>query len=155
SGSMTDSLIHSAVMAGIFAGLPAVQVSLVLWDHRIVDVSEHVHDPLEILMNVQLGGGTDLLPALEYCAALVTEPERTLFVVLSDFQVWGDRQPMLELAADLVGAGVRAMGLLALDADGHPAHDERFARDLADRGWFVASLTPARLAEHVGRVLRG
>ncbi|MCA9569713.1 MAG: hypothetical protein KC656_17840, partial [Myxococcales bacterium] len=59
------------------------------------------------------------------------------------------------LAADLVGAGVRAMGLLALDADGHPAHDERFARDLADRGWFVASLTPARLAEHVGRVLRG
>lgn len=155
SGSMTDSLIHSAVMAAIFAGLPSVRVSLVLWDHRIVDASEHVHDPLEILMNVQLGGGTDLLPALEYCAALVTEPERTLMVVLSDFQVWGDRTPMLDLAGELCGAGVRGMGLLALDADGRPAHDERFANDLADRGWFVASMTPRHLAEHIGRVLRG
>lgn len=154
SGSMTDSLVHSAVMAAIFAGLPAVQVSLVLWDHRVVDATPHVNDPLEILMNIQLGGGTDLMQGLEYSAALVTEPERTLFVLLSDFQVWGDRRPMLELAAELTGAGVRAMGLLALDTDGHPAHDERFARDLADRGWFVASLTPRQLAEHVGMVLR-
>lgn len=155
SGSMTDSLLHSAIMAGIFAGLPAVRVSLVLWDHRIVDATEHVHDPLEILMNVQLGGGTDVLPALRYTNALITEPDRTLFVMLSDFQFWGERTDILQHAEELVGAGVKAIGLLALDTDGYPVHDERMARDLADRGWFMASLTPRKLAEHVGRVLRG
>lgn len=155
SGSMTDSLIHSAVMAAIFAGLPSVRVSLVLWDHRIVDASEHVHDPLEVLLNVQLGGGTDMLPALQYCAALVTEPERTLLVLLSDLAVWCDRTPLLNLASDLTAAGVKALALLALDTDGQAAHDERFARELADRNWSVASMTPGRLAEHVGRLLRG
>ncbi|MEZ4322809.1 MAG: VWA domain-containing protein [Myxococcota bacterium] len=155
SGSMTDSLIHSAVMAGIFAGLPSVTVNLVLWDHRIVDMSEHVRDPLEILMNVQLGGGTDMLPALQYCSALVTEPARTLYVLLSDFYVWGDRAEILGHCEELSAAGVRGIGLCALDSSGTPVHDAQFARELADRGWFVGALTPRRLAEHVGRILKG
>jgi Mg-chelatase subunit ChlD len=155
SGSMTDSLIHAAVMAGIFAGLPAVTVHLVLWDHRIVDMSDHVHDPLEVLMRVQLGGGTDMLPALHYCTALVTEPARTLYVVLSDFYVWGDKNAILAHCEELSAAGVRGVGLCALDASGTPVYDEQFARELADRGWFVGALTPRRLAEHVGRILKG
>ncbi|MCB9679417.1 MAG: VWA domain-containing protein [Alphaproteobacteria bacterium] len=155
SGSMTDSLIHAAVMAGIFAHLPAVSVNLVLWDHRIVDMTEHAGDPLEILMGVQLGGGTDMLPALQYCSALVTEPARTLFVLLSDFYVWGDRAEILAHCEELSAAGVRGIGLCALDSGGTPIHDAQFARELADRGWFVGALTPRRLAEHVGRILRG
>jgi hypothetical protein len=57
SGSMTDSLIHSAVMAAIFASLPSVEVHLVLWDHRVMDVSKMASDPLEVLMSCQLGAG--------------------------------------------------------------------------------------------------
>lgn len=154
SGSMTDSLIHSAVMAAIFAKLPAVQVNLVLWDHRIVDCTPMVDDPLEVLMNVQLGGGTDYLPALEYCAALVEDPVHTILVVLSDFHVWGDREAILELSADLTGAGVRAVGLCALDTDGHASYDERLANELADRGWFMGAMTPRSLAEHLATMIR-
>lgn len=154
SGSMSDSLIHAAVMAGIFASLPSVSVNLVLWDHRIVDASDQVHDPLEILMGVQLGGGTDMLPALQYGAALITEPERTILVLISDFWVWGDRGAILQLCEDLAAAGVKGVGLCALDTDGDAGHDAQFARELADRGWSVGAMTPGSLAALVGRLLR-
>jgi len=151
SGSMLDSLIHSCVMAAIFATLPALDVRLVLWDHRIVDVSDQVEDPLQTLMGVQLGGGTRLLPALTYCADLVSEPEKTLMVVLSDWYIWSEGTACLKLAAELTEAGVHGIGLCALDAEGAPVFDERFARELAGAGWFVAALTPKRLAEVVAK----
>ncbi len=153
SGSMLDSLIHSAIMAAIFTELSSVRTHLVLWDHRVMDVSDLAHDPLEVLMSCQLGGGTRLHPALRHCAGLVTEPERTILVVVSDWYVFDEAEVCLELAADLATAGVRGIGLCALDGSGRPAHDERFARALANAGWFVAALTPQALAEHVGRVL--
>jgi len=151
SGSMMDSLIHSCVMAAIFASMPALDVRLVLWDHRIMDVSDLAHDPLEILMGVQLGGGTQLLPAMEYCAGLITEPDKTLFVVLSDWYIWSGGPACLKLAADLTEAGVHGIGLCALDADNTPIYEERFARELAGAGWFVAALTPRKLAEYVAK----
>ncbi|MHC5545034.1 VWA domain-containing protein, partial [Singulisphaera rosea] len=76
SGSMMDSVIHSAVMAGIFKGLPAVRVSLVAFDTAIVDLTDEVEDPVEVLMSVQLGGGTDIAGALGYCETLVRSPTR-------------------------------------------------------------------------------
>jgi hypothetical protein len=36
---------HLSEGAAIFATLPALDVRLVLWDHRIVDVSDQVEDP--------------------------------------------------------------------------------------------------------------
>lgn len=155
SGSMLDSLIHSAVMAAIFAALPSVSAHLLLWDTRVVDVSEHVRDPLEVLMGSQLGGGTELLPALERCAALVTEPDRTILVVVSDWVLFRDHEACLRLAGELHEAGVRCLGLCALDTDARPVYDEAFARQLAGRGWRVAALTPSKLAEQVGRLMGG
>ena len=40
SGSMLDSAIFSAVMASIFAELPGVKTSLVLFDTNVVDLSD-------------------------------------------------------------------------------------------------------------------
>lgn len=153
SGSMMDSLIHSSIMAAIFCTLPSVEVHLVLWDTRIVDATPMASDPLEVLMKCQLGGGTDMLPAMKYCADLITEPERTLFVLVSDWYIWGEREKCLAMAHELHEAGVVGLGLCALDADARPIYDERFARDLAGCGWFVAALTPKKLAEHVSRII--
>jgi len=153
SGSMLDSLIHSAIVAAILAGLPAVTVHLVLWDHRVVDVSENVHDPLEVLMGAQLGGGTRLLPALQYCASLVTEPERTVLAVVSDWFIYDSVAESLALAKELAGAGVKGLGLCALDADGNAEYERRFAGALANAGWWVAAVTPKHLAEHLARVI--
>ncbi len=153
SGSMLDNLIHAAILASILASLPAITVHLVLWDHRVLDVTPHVHDPLEVLMGAQLGGGTRLLPALRHCASLITEPERTVLAVVSDWYVYDEAPACLALAHELVGAGVKGLGLCALNADGHAEYDRRFASALAGAGWWVAAVTPRHLAEHVARVI--
>lgn len=153
SGSMTDSLIHAAVMAGIFAALPSLSVHLVLWDHRVMDVTDVSSDPLEVLMGCQLGGGTEMLPAMQYCAGLITEPTKTIFVLLSDWYVFGEAPRCLAMAKELTEAGVTGIGLSALDAECRPIYDERFAARLAGCGWFVAALTPKKLAEHVGKII--
>jgi hypothetical protein len=153
SGSMTDSLIHSAVMAAIFASLPSVSVNLVLWDHRVFDVTHLADDPMEVLMSCQLGGGTLMLPAMQYCAGLISEPEKTIFVLLSDWFLFQEAKSCLAMAHELHEAGVTCLGLNALDLNSAPVHDEAFAKELAGRGWFVASLTPKALAEHVGKLL--
>ncbi|MBL8601927.1 MAG: VWA domain-containing protein [Myxococcales bacterium] len=153
SGSMTDSLIHAAVMSAIFASLPSVRVSLVLWDTRVVDVSHLAAEPLEVLMSCQLGGGTDMLPALSYAAGLVQEPRRSLLVLISDWFIGDAQAPCLALAQELHASGVTCIGLSALDAACQPVYDASFAQKLAGCGWFVAALTPQRLAEHVGKLL--
>jgi hypothetical protein len=104
-------------------------------------------------MSCQLGGGTRLLPALQHCASLITEPRRTILVVLSDWHLSGERPAVLAHAKKLTEAGVHGVGLCALDADCRGVYDEAFARRLAGCGWFVAALTPKQLAEHVGRVI--
>ena len=154
SGSMLDSLIHASVMAAIFAAMPALTVHLVLWDHRVVDMSHAADDPLSVLMGCQLGGGTRLVPALDHCAGLITEPHRTVLVVVSDFFVFGEADAALSKAKELAEAGVRGLGLCALDTAGQAVYDEVFARRLAAQGWRVAALTPRKLAEHVAELIR-
>jgi hypothetical protein len=153
SGSMLDKLLHSAVMAAIFTSLPAVSVHLVLWDTRIVDYTHIAHDPLEVMMSAQLGGGNDDQAALEYCAALITEPAKTILITISDWYICVPPKPLLALAQELHAAGVRCIGLSALDTDCRPVYNEEVARDLAAAGWYVAALTPRQLAERVGRLL--
>jgi hypothetical protein len=94
-----------------------------------------------------------MLPAMQYCAGLITEPARTIFVLLSDWYIFGEQQQCLAMAQQLTEAGVRGIGLSALDADCRPIYDERFAKDLAGCGWMVAALTPKKLAEQVGKIL--
>ena len=153
SGSMTDSLIHSAIMAAIFASLPAVEVHLVLWDHRVFDVSDMIDDPMEVLMGCQLGGGTQMLPAMQYCSGLIRNPERTIFVILSDWHIWSEEGACLAMAHELTEAGVTGIGLNALDSASNPIYNEKFARQLAGCGWSVATMTPKQLAEHIGKLL--
>ena len=74
SGSMLDSVIHSAIMAGIFARLPMLDTKLVIFDTSVVDLSGYVEDPVETLMSVQLGGGTNIAGALGYCEGLIDFP---------------------------------------------------------------------------------
>lgn len=153
SGSMVDSLVHASVVAAVFSTMPSVTVHLVLWDDRVVDLSAHAHDPLEVLLSAQLGGGTQLRQALEYCAGLITEPERTVLAVVSDFAVYDPPEPSLALAAELAAEGVKGLGLCAVDLEARGQYDERFARRLAGAGWWVAVVTPRQLVEHVGRLL--
>jgi Mg-chelatase subunit ChlD len=153
SGSMTDSVIHSAVMAGIFKGLPSLRISLLAFDTAIVDLSDEVDDPTEILMSVQLGGGTNICGALEHCESLVRSPTRTIVIVVTDFFEGGSTEGMVAAIKRLCESGVRVIGLAALDAVAQPAYDHQTAERCVAAGAEVAALTPERLAEWLGRII--
>lgn len=153
SGSMLDKLVHSAVMAAIFATLPSVEVNLVCWDTRIIDFSSIAKDPLEVLMSCQLGGGNDDTGALQYCFGLVTDPQHTILITISDWYICVPEKPYLALAHQVHEAGVRCIGLSALDTECRPVYNEDIAKKLAGCGWFVAALTPKKLAEYIGKII--
>lgn len=153
SGSMADSVIHSAVMAGILAALPAFRVKIVVFDTQIVDLSAHADDPVEVLMRVQLGGGTDIGRAVRYCAQLVENPHRTVLVLLTDFCEGGPPQELVRAVKALAEARVKLLGLAALDGEAHPSYDRQIAERLAACGMEIAALTPQQLAHWLVRVI--
>ncbi|MGN0425028.1 MAG: VWA domain-containing protein [Acetatifactor sp.] len=153
SGSMVDSVIHSAVMAGIFAKLPMLDTRLVIFDTNVVDLSQYVEDPVETLMSVQLGGGTNIAGALSYCETLIENPHRTLVVLVSDLYEGGGYQNLFSVCKGIIEGGSRLIALTALDMDANPNYDRRVAAALAQLGAFVGAMTPEKLAEHVGRML--
>ncbi|MEN3747956.1 VWA domain-containing protein [Sphingomonas sp. HF-S3] len=153
SGSMLASTIYSAVMASILTALPAVEVKLIVFDTAIVDLSSEAHDPVEVLMSVQLGGGTNIAAAMEYCETLITQPSRTVFVLVSDFEEGGSVSHMLAATRRMAAARVTMLGLGALSDDAAPIYDRRMAERLVASGMQVSALTPDRFAEWIGGVI--
>ena len=146
---MTSSVIYSAVMAGIFASLPNVDVSLVVFDTRVVDLSDQIEDIVEVLMRVQLGGGTDIAKAVEYSAKKVETPERTLFILITDFYEGGNKNRLIQTIRELQGSGTKMIGLAALDYEYIANYDRELARQVEEAGMKVAVSSPKELAEWV------
>jgi Mg-chelatase subunit ChlD len=153
SGSMLTSTIYAAVMASILTALPAVDVKLIVFDTAVVDLSSEAHDPVEVLMSVQLGGGTNIAVAMEYCETLITQPTRTVLVLISDFEEGGSVPRLLAATQRLASARVTLLGLGALSDDAAPVYDRSMAERLAERGMQIAALTPDRFAEWIGSVI--
>ena len=147
SGSMLNSLIHATVMASILAGLPAVDVRFVAFDTSIVDMSEKLADPVDLLLSVQLGGGTDIAHAMAYCEKLVLNPSRTVVALISDFEEGGSLSDLLRTVRRLAEARTRMIGLAALDGNGEAMFDRSVAGKLAGLGMQIAAMTPDRFAE--------
>ena len=155
SGSMLESAIFSAVMASIFAELPAVKTSLVLFDTQVVDLSDQVGQPVDVLLNIQLGGGTDITMALQYAAQLIRQPQRTIVVLITDFfegRPEGDLIAQTRLMAD---GGTRMIGLGALGYDARPAYNKQTAGKLRKVGMDILVCTPEKLAECMAEIIRG
>ncbi|MDI2129632.1 VWA domain-containing protein [Yinghuangia seranimata] len=149
SGSMVGSVIHSAVTAACLWGLPGLRTHLLAFDTSVVDLTSDVTDPVELLMRVQLGGGTDIARAVDYAASLVDNPRRTIVAVISDFYEGGDPYRLVRTVRELVDQGTTVLGLAALDEDANPDYDRELAQRLADVGAHVGAMTPGRLAEFV------
>ena len=153
SGSMVNSVIHSAVMAGILAGLPAFRVKLVVFDINIIDLSSEVSDPVEMLMRVQLGGGTNIAQAVRYCSQLIENPQRTVLVLVTDFCEGAPPGELVRAVKQLAEARVKLLGLAALDGNATPVYDRQMAEQLASCGMEIAALTPQRLAHWLVKVV--
>jgi len=155
SGSMLDSAIFSTVMASIFAELPAVRTSLFLFDTEIADLSDQVGQPVDVLLNIQLGGGTDITRALQYAGQLVREPARTIVVLITDFYEGRDERDLIRQTQLMAESGVRMIGLGALGYDARPAYNKSTARKLRKVGMDVLVCTPEKLAEAMAHIIRG
>jgi Mg-chelatase subunit ChlD len=149
SGSMEDSVIYSALMAAILSGLPAVTTHFVAFSTRVVDLSDRVHDPLGLLLEVVVGGGTDIARALRYARRLMTAPSRTLLILVTDFEEGGPVPALLAEVRAIAETGAHPIGLAALDDRGAPHYTRSVAEQVVAAGMPVAALTPLELARWV------
>jgi Mg-chelatase subunit ChlD len=142
SGSMASSVVFAGVFAAVLAGLRALRTRLVVFDTAVVDLSDKLDDPVDLLFATRLGGGTDINRALAYCQQIVSRPAATVLVLISDLVEGGSREEMLQRAEALVAAGVQVVALLALSDDGAPAYDHDNAAALAALGIAAFACTP-------------
>jgi Mg-chelatase subunit ChlD len=152
---MLENVIHSAVMAGIFSKLPVLSVKLVIFDTSVVDLSEYVDDPVQALMSVQLGGGTDIGKALAYCTQITHNPQRTIMVLVSDLCDGAGYMNMYRAAQGIIESGAKLICLTALDLESEGMYDKTAAKRLASMGASVAAITPLKLADWIGEIIRG
>jgi uncharacterized protein with von Willebrand factor type A (vWA) domain len=146
SGSMVDSVIHSAVMAACLWQLPGMRTHLIAFDTDVVDLTADVADPVELLMKVQLGGGTDIARAVAYAQGRVVNPARSVVVLVSDFYEGGSDGDLVRRIKALVESGAKVLGLAALDAQANPSYDRETAARLVKVGAHIAAMTPGELA---------
>ena len=154
SGSMVSSVIHTAVTAACLWGLPAIKTHLIAFDTQVVDLTDRASDPVELLMKVQLGGGTDIEKAVTYAASLVENPRKTILAVITDFFEGGNAELLVRRVKALCEQGTQVLGLAALDEQANPSYDRDLARRLADVGAHVGAMTPGQLASFVAEKVR-
>lgn len=142
SGSMGTSVVYSGVFGAVLASLPAVKTRMVVFDTAVVDLSEKLQDPVDLLFGVQLGGGTDINLALGYCQTFIERPADTILVLISDLYEGGNQAEMLGRAAALAASGVQMIALLALSDDGRPSYDHQVAEVFAGLGIPSFACTP-------------
>jgi hypothetical protein len=130
-----------------------VSTHLVAFDTSVVDLTSEVDDPVELLMKVQLGGGTDIAQAVAYAAQLIEQPRRTVLAIISDFFEGGDQYALVRRVGALVAEGTHVLGLAALDEDAGPAFDRAMGQQLADVGAHVGAMTPGQLAAFIAEVI--
>lgn len=154
SGSMLTSMIHAGVLASIFWEVRELSPRLVIFDTNVVDLTEHCRDPVETLMSVQLGGGTDIAKAVGYCETLMERPDRTIFVLVTDLYEGGDPKHLIGTLQRLIESGVRVLILAALDEAAEPIYDRRLGATLVAMGAEVGAMTPDKLVSWVSEVVR-
>jgi hypothetical protein len=147
SGSMAASVIYSSIFGAVMASMPALSTRFVVFDTAVVDLTDELHDPVDLLFGTQLGGGTDIHKALSYCESRITRPAETLLVLVSDLCEGGSVSGMLKTAGRLKQAGVQLIALLALSDEGKPWYDAGNAAHFAALDIPVFACTPDRFPD--------
>ena len=147
SGSMAASVVHASVFGAVLASMRSLNTRLVAFDTSVVDLTEELDDPVDVLFGTQLGGGTDINRALAYCQSHITRPAETVVILISDLYEGGIRDEMLKRVAQMKAAGVQFVALLALSDDGAPAYDRSHASALAALGAPAFACTPDHFPE--------
>ena len=155
SGSMADSVVYASVFGAVLASLPSLRTSVVAFDTAVADLTPLLHDPVDVLFGVQLGGGTDIAQAVGYCQQLVTRPADTVVVLVTDLFEGGNAALLHQRVGELTRAGACVVVLLALSDEGAPAYDHAQAAALAELGVPSLACTPDAFPELLAAALEG
>ncbi|AGP57143.1 VWA domain-containing protein [Streptomyces rapamycinicus] len=142
SGSMAASVVYTSVFGAVLASMRSLATRLVVFDTSVVDLTEELDDPVDVLFGTQLGGGTDINRALAYCQSQITRPADTVVVLISDLYEGGIREEMLGRVTAMKASGVQFVTLLALSDEGAPSYDREHAAALAALGAPAFACTP-------------
>lgn len=153
SGSMGTSVVYSGIFGSVMASIPAIKTKMVVFDTAVTDLTEELTDPVELLFGVQLGGGTDINLALTYCKQIITKPNDTVLVLITDLYEGGSVEGMRKRAVELVAAGVQVVVLLALNDEGAPFYDHSNAQFLSNLGIPVFACTPDKFPDLMAAAL--
>ncbi|WP_159941676.1 MULTISPECIES: VWA domain-containing protein [unclassified Nocardiopsis] len=155
SGSMASSVVYASVFGAVLASMRSLRTSLVVFDTAVVDLTEQLTDPVEVLFGTQLGGGTHINKAIAYCQGLITRPNDSVFVLISDLYEGGVRAEMLRRVAAMKAAGVQVVVLLALSDEGAPSYDRQNAAALAEMDVPAFACTPDVFPELMAAAIQG
>jgi Mg-chelatase subunit ChlD len=142
SGSMATSVVYASIFSAVLASIPAVETQLIVFDTAIIDLTEKLSDPIEVLFGTQLGGGTDINRALAYCESKIETPQETTLVLITDLYEGGNASQLVKRAATLIRSGVKLITLLALNDDGAPCYDHDLAGKFSTLGSPTFACTP-------------
>lgn len=154
SGSMATSVVYASIFAAVMASLPVVTTKLICFDTAIVDFTEELADPVEVLFGVQLGGGTDIDRAVAYCEDRIERPARAHLVLITDLYEGGDAEALIDRLARIVLSGVNVITLLALTDSGRPSYDPVLSAKVAALGVPVFGCTPDQFPELMAAALK-
>ena len=154
SGSMATSVVYASIFAAVLASVPAVETKLVVYDTEVVDLTEDLADPVEVIFGVQLGGGNDTPKALAYCEGIINDPQQTHLILISDLYEGALSDDMNARLQAFVNAGVSVIVLLALADDGRPSYDDQNASIIAGMGCPVFACTPDQFPDMMAAALR-
>lgn len=153
SGSMGTSVVYSGIFGSVLASIPSVSTRMVVFDTSVVDLTDDLQDPVDLLFGVQLGGRTDIASALAYCQGVITRPQDTVLVLVTDLYEGGNDIEMRKRFASIVASGVQLIVLPALNDDGAPSYDKHHAEFLASLGVPTFACTPDKFPDLMAAAL--
>lgn len=154
SGSMATSVVYASIFAAVMASIPALKTQLVVFDTAVVDLTDMLTDPVDVLFATQLGGGTDINRAIAYCQTRIDRPGETTFILISDLYEGGNANELVKRVAHLVQSGVNVIALLALNDDGAPTYHHELAQRFATLGAPAFACTPDLFPELMAAALQ-
>lgn len=149
SGSMVDAMVQCTILASIFAGLPHVDMHLIAFDTRMLDLTPWVHDPFEVLLRTQLGGGTSINEALLFASEKIQEPRKTAVVLITDFYEGGSDQVLLDTIKAMIESGVHFIPVGAVTSSGYFSVNDWFRTKLKEMGRPIFAGSPRKLIEQI------
>lgn len=154
SGSMASSVVYAGVFGAVMASLKSVSTKMIVFDTAVVDLSQNLSDPVELLFGTQLGGGTDINKALSYAEQIITQPDDTILILISDLYEGGNEKEMFRRAVSIKGKGVEFITLLALSDEGSPSYDKRVAQHFHTLGIPSFACTPDHFPELMAAAMK-